>query len=195
MEETCRTLKRRQSAFPKGWNFLNWSCDVIFFFFFFVILFSVAAACTILSSPPGIEPVPPAIEAESPNHWAIREVPGAAVLNAGSASWTTQNRALILRQWFHYKVSSSGELEEATESVQNSLKKTNCIKSKEWGDRLLELPLFPHFLCSFKHTSESQKLAKAAWSLLPSIPSEYFKYQKIFHLHSQGGIFSPLNLF
>ena len=31
-------------------------------------------ACGILVPPPGTEPVPPAVEAQSPNHWTIREV-------------------------------------------------------------------------------------------------------------------------
>ena len=32
-------------------------------------------ACGILVHQPGIEPVPPAVEAWSPNHWTAREVP------------------------------------------------------------------------------------------------------------------------
>ena len=32
------------------------------------------AACGILVPQPGIEPVPPAVEAWSPNHWTAREV-------------------------------------------------------------------------------------------------------------------------
>ena len=32
-------------------------------------------ACRILVPQPGIEPVPPAVEAQSPNHWAAREFP------------------------------------------------------------------------------------------------------------------------
>ena len=32
-------------------------------------------ACGILVPPPGIEPVPPRVEAQSPNHWTTREVP------------------------------------------------------------------------------------------------------------------------
>ena len=33
------------------------------------------AACGILVPQPGIEPVPPAMEARSPNHWTTREFP------------------------------------------------------------------------------------------------------------------------
>ena len=33
------------------------------------------AACRILVPQPGIEPVPPAVEARSLNHWTAREVP------------------------------------------------------------------------------------------------------------------------
>ena len=32
-------------------------------------------ACGILVPQPGMEPVPPAAEAQSPNHWTAREVP------------------------------------------------------------------------------------------------------------------------
>ena len=34
------------------------------------------AACRILVPRPGIEPVPPAVEAQSPNRWTAREAPG-----------------------------------------------------------------------------------------------------------------------
>ena len=40
-------------------------------------LFFGRAACGILVPQPGIEPVPPALEAQSLNHWSTREVPGA----------------------------------------------------------------------------------------------------------------------
>ena len=43
--------------------------SVFFFFFFFG---SHRAACRILVPRPGIEPVPPAVEARSPNHWTAR---------------------------------------------------------------------------------------------------------------------------
>ena len=33
------------------------------------------AACGVLAPQPGIEPVPPALEVQSPNHWTSREVP------------------------------------------------------------------------------------------------------------------------
>ena len=32
-------------------------------------------ACGILVPPPGLEPVPPAVEARNLNHWTLREVP------------------------------------------------------------------------------------------------------------------------
>ena len=44
------------------------------FTFFFFWLHGVARG--ILVPQPGIEPVSPAVEAESPNHWTTREVPG-----------------------------------------------------------------------------------------------------------------------
>ena len=46
--------------------------STLLFFFF------LAAPCSLwdLSSRPGMEPVPPAVEEWSPNHWTTREVPG-----------------------------------------------------------------------------------------------------------------------
>ena len=41
------------------------------------------AACRILVPRPGIEPVPPALEVWSLNHWTAREVPGPASYKAG----------------------------------------------------------------------------------------------------------------
>ena len=38
------------------------------------------AACGILVPRPGIKPVPPEVEARSPNHWTAREFPGALLL-------------------------------------------------------------------------------------------------------------------
>ena len=43
----------------------------LFFFFFW----PCHMACKILVPQPGIEPVPPALEAGSPNLWTTREVP------------------------------------------------------------------------------------------------------------------------
>ena len=34
----------------------------------------------ILASSPGVEPVPPAVEAQSPNHWTARELPNEKLL-------------------------------------------------------------------------------------------------------------------
>ena len=42
------------------------------FFFFFVWL----TACGILAPQPGMDFVPCAVEAQSPNHWATRKLPG-----------------------------------------------------------------------------------------------------------------------
>ena len=39
------------------------------------IFFWATLACGILVPQPGIEPVPRAVEAPSPNHWTAREVP------------------------------------------------------------------------------------------------------------------------
>ena len=45
--------------------------NLVTFFFFF----PGCTACGILVPQPGIEPVPPALEARSLNHWTAREVP------------------------------------------------------------------------------------------------------------------------
>ena len=59
--------------------------QVFFFFFFFLFFWLHHAAYGILVPHPGIEPVPPAVEARSPNHWASREFPGLK-----SLMWTGQ---------------------------------------------------------------------------------------------------------
>ena len=46
------------------------------FLFFLSFLWPCCTACGILVPRPGIEPTPPALEAWSPNHWMVREVPG-----------------------------------------------------------------------------------------------------------------------
>ena len=47
-----------------------------FFFLFFLFFFLLSQeACEILVSQPGIEHTPPALEAQSPNHWSTKEVP------------------------------------------------------------------------------------------------------------------------
>ena len=51
-------------------SFLLFSLLVFFFSFW---LYCVA--CQILVLPPGIKPGPPAVEAQSPNHWTAREFP------------------------------------------------------------------------------------------------------------------------
>ena len=44
-------------------------------FIYLFIFGHVTQACEILVPQPGIEPLPPAVEAQSPNHWTAREVP------------------------------------------------------------------------------------------------------------------------
>ena len=48
---------------------------VFFFFLFFFFFWLSQEACEILVSQPGIEHTPPALEAQSPNHWSTKEVP------------------------------------------------------------------------------------------------------------------------
>ena len=52
---------------------LNYLFQAPFFFFFFFR--PRHAACRILVPRPGIKPMPPALGAQSLNHWAAREVP------------------------------------------------------------------------------------------------------------------------
>ena len=49
-------------------------------FFFFLFFWARHAACRILVPPPGFEPAPPAVEAQSPNHWTVRQVPIARIV-------------------------------------------------------------------------------------------------------------------
>ena len=50
-------------------------CEVVSDFTFFFFGRAMRAACGILFPPPGIEPMPPAVEALSANHWTTKEVP------------------------------------------------------------------------------------------------------------------------
>ena len=53
-----------------------WVFFVVFFFFLVVLQGS-----WILVPRPGTEPVPPALEAQSPDHWTAREVPRRCIWN------------------------------------------------------------------------------------------------------------------
>ena len=58
---------------------LGWPVNFVpifqFFFFFFFFFWLHNMACGIIVPWPGIEPVQPAVEAQSPNHWTTREFP------------------------------------------------------------------------------------------------------------------------
>ena len=60
---------------PIGLFFLK-----LFIYLFVIIFWPHRTACEILVPPPGIEPMSPAVEAQSLNHWTAREVPGLLVL-------------------------------------------------------------------------------------------------------------------
>ena len=47
-------------------------------------------ACGILVPRPGIEPVLPAVEAQSPNHWTTREVPETHLYMKRAGPWLKQ---------------------------------------------------------------------------------------------------------
>ena len=55
---------------------------LIYFILFstFILFLAVPRACGILVPGPRIEPVPSAVEAQSPNHWTSREVPPLTLL-------------------------------------------------------------------------------------------------------------------
>ena len=58
-------------------------CSLIYLFNKYFFFFFLAMPCGMrdLSSPTGIEPVTPAVEARSPNHWTARGVPIQQILN------------------------------------------------------------------------------------------------------------------
>ena len=61
---------------PKGHNWqIIWGEGVVSALMIFFSFLAAPGGMRNLSSPTGIEPVPPAGEAWSPNHWATREVP------------------------------------------------------------------------------------------------------------------------
>ena len=49
-------------------------------YYCFIFCWLHQLACGILVPPPGIEPVPSAVEAQTPNHWPSRAVPGLSLL-------------------------------------------------------------------------------------------------------------------
>ena len=49
-------------------------CVYVYIYFLFFIFFD-RVACGILVPGPGIEPMPPAVEAWNLNHWTAKEVP------------------------------------------------------------------------------------------------------------------------
>ena len=70
--------------------FCKVSFKKLFFLFIFTFFLLRQAACEILVSAPGFEPVPPALEAQSLNHWATRELPLKQVLKNINMSHITQ---------------------------------------------------------------------------------------------------------
>ena len=63
----------------EGVRLINSRAGIYFFKSRFGFVF-LAAQQQNLSSRPGMEPVPPAVEAQSLNHWTTREVPRAGIL-------------------------------------------------------------------------------------------------------------------
>ena len=70
--------------------FLNW-CLFIYLFIFW----SHCEACGILVLWPGIEPRPPALEAQSPNHWTTWEVPHLILKSWSDLGWCLRSSKVI----------------------------------------------------------------------------------------------------
>ena len=70
-------MEANERCYPLGeWGMgqgLGWEWDFSFKIFFFFIFWLCHMACRILVPQPGIEPMPPAVEAQSPNCWTARE--------------------------------------------------------------------------------------------------------------------------
>ena len=56
---------------------ITWRHFVIIYLFLRLLFWPRRMACGILVPRPGIEPMPPAMQAWSPNHWTAREDPWA----------------------------------------------------------------------------------------------------------------------
>ena len=73
--ESCQATVYSFCKYEGSYNLKN-SPVVIFIFFLSSFFFWLhQRACKILVPRPGIEPVSPAVEAQSPNHWTAREFP------------------------------------------------------------------------------------------------------------------------
>ena len=87
MELKQQLLMMKNDFFFFLQRLILWSSDYqdgstanILLFFFFLLCHR---ACRILVPQPGIKPMPSAVEAQSLNHWTIREVPIVSLLVRG----------------------------------------------------------------------------------------------------------------
>ena len=83
-------------------------------------------ACRILVPTPGIEPWPPAVEAESSNHWATREFLHVMSVKQRPGQLSRHQRSELCprvstRQWKHHSTISP-ELKKKKKSRKNSVK-------------------------------------------------------------------------
>ena len=77
------------ASWPRNWTGVP-TLIILFFKFIFVYFFWLHhAAWEILVPPPGIKPVPPALEAQILNHWTTREVPIPITLDQFRSSSTS----------------------------------------------------------------------------------------------------------
>ena len=79
------------------------SCFFKSVFFFFLPCFE---ACGILVPWPGIEFMPPAVEARSPNHWTTREFPGVSSFDCKNLLCCVPS-SLVWRHWLNVKLSGN----------------------------------------------------------------------------------------
>ena len=70
---------------------IYWIYIVGFITFFFL---PHRVACRILVPRPGIEPVSPAMEAQSPNHWTSREFPDLSLLVSSKLDFLSQRASI-----------------------------------------------------------------------------------------------------
>ena len=96
------------SLLPSASHFIpgaDWGGTISLFFFFFQFIFCPhCEACGILVPRPGIEPIPPAVEARSLNHWTAREVLAFGYYSIGACSyWASALKCETFPPFFFFK--------------------------------------------------------------------------------------------
>ena len=94
---SCDLESQRQER--SGWH-RHWG---IFFFFF-----AYHEACRILVLYPGMEPMTPAVEAQSLNHWTTREIPTEGSESSKVTNCLTLQGRMNFQLWLHGTARSNG---------------------------------------------------------------------------------------